>query len=58
MCHDALQTVESSRKGSNLPNANGSFGDDCISYENKSWPMHSQVAKNKSEWLIRFTGWD
>lgn len=51
MCHNASQTSNSSRKGSNLPNANGSFGDDCISYENKSWPV---VAKNKPECLIRF----
>lgn len=37
-------------KETNLPNANNSFEDDCISHENKHWPMCSQVAKNKSGW--------
>lgn len=36
--------------GTDLPNANNSFRDDCISHENKHWPMCSQVAKNTSGW--------
>lgn len=35
-------------RGTNLPKSNDSFGDDCISHENKHWPMCSLVAKNKS----------